>query len=290
MIPKTFSAVVVGGALGALTRWFAALGFEGTAGVRDGLIGPYDADSLSVLIVNVAGSALLGWLVAGLPTGSWLLKGASVGFCGSLTTFSAFALIVAVLADGGLVWAGALYVVVTLGMSLIAVATGSRLRQWATVRRGSIAGQSQNGPQASGYPGWVIIALASFSTILVVSLTGGLDEATSAWGIVAFVALAALGTVSRWAVFEFLNRRSWFPIGTFLVNVLGSFAAGSLAEYRSPLVLLIVSAALGSLTTFSTLMMEAVELWRCKPLRSVCYVTVTLAVGISAAYAGLSGG
>lgn len=48
----------------------------------------------ATLVVNLAGSGLLGWLVAG-PVSSTTLAVVGVGFCGALTTFSTFVLEVA---------------------------------------------------------------------------------------------------------------------------------------------------------------------------------------------------
>ncbi|MBC6457386.1 fluoride efflux transporter FluC [Actinomadura sp. HBU206391] len=50
--------------------------------------------------VNVAGSALLGFLAA-LPAGSGLMALAGTGFCGALTTYSTFGYETLRLAEGG---------------------------------------------------------------------------------------------------------------------------------------------------------------------------------------------
>lgn len=76
--------MIVGGGLGALTRYHVG----GFVGARQESPFP-----LATLIVNVAGSLLLGLLVGlvatgRLPTGT--LVWAGVGYCGGLTTFSTF--------------------------------------------------------------------------------------------------------------------------------------------------------------------------------------------------------
>lgn len=69
----------------------------------------------TLLVVNVAGSALLGAvLAADLPMATTTVIG--VGFCGALTTFSSFALEVRSL---GPRWGGG-YVVLTLGCACAA--------------------------------------------------------------------------------------------------------------------------------------------------------------------------
>ena len=82
MEPRTASAVAVGGAAGAVVRWALA----------EGLSQPGDWP-WAVFIANIVGSLLLGMLVGRF--GSLLhtdaLIGATTGFCGALTTFSAFA-------------------------------------------------------------------------------------------------------------------------------------------------------------------------------------------------------
>ena len=71
------------------------------------------------LLVNVAGSALLG-LFSGLALGdhSWALLG--VGFCGAVTTYSAF---VVQAVDRGARW-GLVYVLLTVPVSLAACLLG----------------------------------------------------------------------------------------------------------------------------------------------------------------------
>ena len=64
------SSIAVGGALGTLAR----------AVVAEGLASPW-----ATLLVNVAGAALLGYVVVALPSRRPLL---GTGFCGGLTTFS----------------------------------------------------------------------------------------------------------------------------------------------------------------------------------------------------------
>ena len=72
--------------------------------------------------------------------------------------------------------------------------------------------------------------------------------------VIGFVVAAAVASVLRWGATERLGR----PTGTMAVNFVGSFLLGVLfgAEH-SPVVLQL--AALGSLTTFSTLMVSVAD-------------------------------
>ena len=74
--------VALAGGLGAVARWLLD-GLISTPGAR-----PFP---LGIMIINVSGSALLGWLTGAtsagvVPVGAWVILGA--GFCGGYTTFS----------------------------------------------------------------------------------------------------------------------------------------------------------------------------------------------------------
>ena len=103
----SFVWVALGGGLGAALRYL-------TAHWRGAAVG--------TLVVNLVGSALLGWLVGrGLSDSALLFAGA--GFCGGLTTFSAFAVHSPSLGT----IRGALYAVGTIGGSLMACGLGFAL-------------------------------------------------------------------------------------------------------------------------------------------------------------------
>lgn len=74
--------VACGAALGAPTRWWVDVYIQR----RWLAVFPW-----GTLVVNVVGSLLLGFLVAGWSTESAAVTLIGIGFCGSLTTFSSFA-------------------------------------------------------------------------------------------------------------------------------------------------------------------------------------------------------
>lgn len=79
--------VALGAAVGAMLRWAVTSTFDDTG---------------SLLTVNIAGSFIIGWLAGRQPAlrrPLWLLAG--TGFCGGLTSFSTFALDVALRLDNG---------------------------------------------------------------------------------------------------------------------------------------------------------------------------------------------
>jgi CrcB protein len=98
--------VAVGAALGAVLRYWVAQHLDGR--------GP-----AGTLLVNVAGSFVLGLLVGAdvSPDGLALL---GTGFCGGLTTYSAFA----VQTHGQRGRRGAAYAVATIGLAVGACALG----------------------------------------------------------------------------------------------------------------------------------------------------------------------
>ena len=83
-----FAAIGAGGALGAMTRYAVA---QLVGGGMFGMAGP-----MATLIVNIAGSMMMGALAGGIAAGLMLPEAwrgfIAVGFLGALTTFSSFAL------------------------------------------------------------------------------------------------------------------------------------------------------------------------------------------------------
>jgi CrcB protein len=106
----------------------------------------------------------------------------------------------------------------------------------------------------------------------------------------------AMGACSRYLVSLAVTRwvSGGFPWATFLINVSGSLSIGFLAvslthwlpnpRYR----LLLIVGLLGGYTTFSSYTLEAVQLWeRGHSVRSLCYLGLSVAVGVSGTVLGM---
>lgn len=118
-MPVSRSLVIaVGGALGATCRW-----------AIDAAIGPTDWP-WALFVINVAGSFLLGLaMVHGPSPGRELVRlGAGVGFCGGLTTFSAFAVTAVHLLDDTRTASAIAFVVASVVLGAAALVAGMRLR------------------------------------------------------------------------------------------------------------------------------------------------------------------
>ncbi|MGW4958311.1 fluoride efflux transporter FluC [Nonomuraea sp. NPDC004186] len=72
--------VALGAAIGAPLRYLA----DRTVQARHDTLFPW-----GTFTINIAGSALLGFLVA-LPAATLVMAAAGIGFCGALTTYSTF--------------------------------------------------------------------------------------------------------------------------------------------------------------------------------------------------------
>jgi CrcB protein len=105
------------------------------------------------------------------------------------------------------------------------------------------------------------------------------------------VVCGGLGALSRFAVDGLVQAR-WlgaYPVGTLVVNLVGSFLLGLLAGLHAShrIQLLLGTATLGSYTTFSTWMLEAHRAAEdgqsSLALQSVLYA---VALGLAAAIAG----
>jgi CrcB protein len=101
----TYLLVALGSAVGGMARY----GVSGLVARSFGSVFPW-----GTLIVNVVGSALIGFLAASAAPGArWLLSPDArallmIGFCGGFTTFSSFSLeTLNLLRDGEWLWAGA---------------------------------------------------------------------------------------------------------------------------------------------------------------------------------------
>jgi CrcB protein len=118
----TVLLLLIGGAIGAPTRYLADRAIHSTRGT---------AFPWGTLTVNVVGSFLLGGLAAAAHSGgapTWLLTLVGSGFCGALTTFSGFGLETFRLIEDGSLLEALANVAASLLLGLAAVAGG-----WALV-------------------------------------------------------------------------------------------------------------------------------------------------------------
>ena len=107
----------------------------------------------------------------------------------------------------------------------------------------------------------------------------------------------ALGTVSRYWITVSIERfnGTGFPLGTFMVNLLGSFLIGllyilfaeklSVADQWRPV---IITGFLGAMTTFSTFSLDALLLFQQGHYNTALfYVLSSVMICIFAAYVGM---
>jgi fluoride exporter len=107
----------------------------------------------------------------------------------------------------------------------------------------------------------------------------------------------AMGSILRFAAVSyltpFLNYR--FPLGTFFVNILGSFLIGLMyvlfvekAFVSSEWRLFFMTGVLGGFTTFSAFSLEMLQLWQeGQALVSISYATSSVVLGLLMVYAGV---
>jgi CrcB protein len=115
---STLSRVALGGAIGASLRWLS-----GVAMLR--ALGPSDFP-LAIITVNVVGSFLMGvFVVAAAQRGlTHLSPFVMTGILGGFTTFSAFSLETIALIERGNVGQAGLYIIMSVGLSVGALALG----------------------------------------------------------------------------------------------------------------------------------------------------------------------
>jgi len=112
MAPRELLAVFAGGTAGALARAGLLQAWPLHAGQW-----PW-----ATFAANVAGAALLGWVVSG-PRHHRLL---GTGFCGALTTFSTMQLELLRMCDAGRIGLAMAYAAASVAAGLLAVGLGAR--------------------------------------------------------------------------------------------------------------------------------------------------------------------
>jgi CrcB protein len=105
--------------------------------------------------------------------------------------------------------------------------------------------------------------------------------------------LGGLGSVARFAVHRGITREdpSAFPLGTFVVNILGAFAIGILfgAKADHDLTLLVGLGFLGGFTTFSTWMFESERLnVDGYPIAAIRNIAFSTSIGFLGVVAGVA--
>ncbi len=120
----TILQVALGGAFGASARYMTGVGV-----VR--LVG-FQAMPLGVMVANVVGSFIMGVLVVYLGQRglSHLNPFLMTGLLGGYTTFSAFSLESWTLFERGQIGLAALYVALSVGLSLLGLILGVWLMRW----------------------------------------------------------------------------------------------------------------------------------------------------------------
>lgn len=100
-----------------------------------------------------------------------------------------------------------------------------------------------------------------------------------------------LGSICRFIATTFIKRKfSYsFPVGTFFVNLIGSFLLGFLYGVNSNIevIFLIGTGFLGAFTTFSTFKLETIQLVESRRrITSFIYLSLTYIGGIFFAFVG----
>ena len=120
MSSLAWTAVFVGGGLGAMARYSLAVGFN-----HDSLF-PW-----TTLGINIAGSFAIGLMWAGFSETGWFEAWGRylivIGFLGGFTTFSTFSMDVLTLLEQGRLWLASAYAIGSLLTCIIAVSIGYRL-------------------------------------------------------------------------------------------------------------------------------------------------------------------
>jgi CrcB protein len=242
--------------------------------------------------INVAGSIALCAFLAALAgsVGAHPLWRPffAVGFCGTYTTFSSFenetlSLVSRDRLDLALVYVAA-SVVVGLGAGLLSLR--------------AVEGTRTFHARLAALPPLVLapVLAAIVAGGIALGRIGGLEPGPVALGCLAVIAGGVVGALARYVVGALAANAlgSFFPWGTFIINVTGSFAIGLYEGFASrpagapPLLrLFYVTGICGGYTTFSTLAAETLALAReGGPKRAGANVVGSVVLGFLAVFAG----
>lgn len=106
---------------------------------------------------------------------------------------------------------------------------------------------------------------------------------------IAFAMAAALGGLARAESGRRWNRHAGFPVGTLMVNVVGSFLLGVLHDAGPAMATVVGVGGLGAFTTFSSFARDAVALVELRRfLMASGYVVVSCGLGVAAAGLGMA--
>lgn len=103
-----------------------------------------------------------------------------------------------------------------------------------------------------------------------------------------------VGAICRFALGEWVHINNGFPLGTFLINLIGCFCLGwfftlvsQKGQIRPEFTLLIGTGFIGSFTTFSTFSVETLNLFQ-KGLMfmGILYVLASTVLGLVLAFLG----
>jgi fluoride exporter len=103
-----------------------------------------------------------------------------------------------------------------------------------------------------------------------------------------------LGSISRYAVGEWIHTNNGFPLGTLLINLIGCFCLGWFLTYvrqskkiSLEMTSMIGTGFIGSFTTFSTFSVETIQLVQNGLIfLAVMYVLSSIIFGLLLAYIG----